>query len=388
MAGQLADNIVHFGRALRAAGVPVGPASIIDAIRAVEVAGVSRREDVYWSLHSVLATRREHRAVFDLLFDLIWQGRNEGFVSDPDDEAPKESPRHRPGAARAAQAFGQRPREAADETPLEFDARATSSQAERLWRRDFAQMSAAEIDDARRQVARLRLPQDRIPTRRFSPSAERNRFDPRRTLRMSLRNGGELILPRYRRRQEKPAPLVAILDVSGSMSQYSRILLHFLHALSRQRRVSTFVFGTRLTNITRALQLRDPDEALASASDLVADWSGGTRIAAAIDRFNRLWSRRVLGQGATVLLVTDGLERDRIEELGPAMDRLHRSCRRLIWLNPLLRFDAFEPRAAGIRAMLPHVDDFRPIHSLETMEELCRSLSADAAGKGRHKVAA
>jgi uncharacterized protein with von Willebrand factor type A (vWA) domain len=176
---------------------------------------------------------------------------------------------------------------------------------------------------------------------------------------------------------------VALCDISGSMSPYSRLLLHFLHALSERRKVQTFVFGTRLTNVTRQLQLKDPDAALAGCSDAVADWSGGTRIAAALRVFNRDWSRRVLAQGAVVLLITDGLERedahDQAIDLAAEMDRLHRSCRRLVWLNPLLRFEGFQARARGVRLMLPHVDEFRTVHSLEAMADLVAALSGEAS---------
>ena len=177
-------------------------------------------------------------------------------------------------------------------------------------------------------------------------------------------------------------PLVALCDISGSMAEYTRLFLHFLHTLTdARRRVHTFLFGTRLTNVTRALKSRDPDEALARCSAQVQDWSGGTRIATCLHGFNRQWSRRVLGQGAVVLLFTDGLERDGVADLTVEMDRLHRSCRRLVWLNPLLRFDGFEARAQGIRAMLPHVDEFRPIHTLASMDQLTRALSADGSGE-------
>jgi hypothetical protein len=165
------------------------------------------------------------------------------------------------------------------------------------------------------------------------------------------------------------------------MSQYTRLFLHFLHAVTDERkRVSTFLFGTRLTNVTRAIRARDPDEALAACSANVADWSGGTRIASSLREFNKRWSRRVLGQGAVVLLITDGLERDADDTLSFEMDRLHRSCRRLVWLNPLLRFEGFEARAKGVRTMLPHVDELRPIHNLDSMSDLVRSMSG-APGK-------
>jgi hypothetical protein len=188
-----------------------------------------------------------------------------------------------------------------------------------------------------------------------------------------------LIQLRHRRRSHIHPPIVILADISGSMSQYTRIFLHFMHVLSERRRVHSFLFGTRLTNVTRQIRLKDPDEALAACSGAVLDWSGGTRIATALHTFNRLWGRRVLGQGAIVLLFSDGLERDTDEDLDAEMDRLHRSCRRLIWLNPLLRYGGFEAKARGIRAMLPHVDEFRPIHSLAAVADLCEALSDKGA---------
>ena len=249
------------------------------------------------------------------------------------------------------------------------------SQQEVLQAKDFAQMSAAEIATARAQIAGLVLPDDRVRTRRFEPAVHGLQVDPRRTFRRSMRAGGAMIDLALRRTKEKSPPIVAICDISGSMSDYTRIFLHFLHALTeKRRRVHTFLFGTRLTNVSRALRQRDVDEALALCSAGVQDWSGGTRIATSLHRFNRDWSRRVLGQGAVVLLFTDGLERDGIEDLAREADRLHKSCRRLVWLNPLLRYDRFEAKAQGVRALLPHVDEFRPIHNLASMKDLVEAL--------------
>jgi uncharacterized protein with von Willebrand factor type A (vWA) domain len=264
---------------------------------------------------------------------------------------------------------------------IEVDARFTASGKEVLRGRDFAQMSAAELADARQSIAALTLPEDWKRTRRFRADPRGRRIDQRAMMRAALRTGGDLILPRFRSPREIHPPLVVLADISGSMSQYTRVFLHFVHALSeKRRRVHAFVFGTRLTNISRQMRHRDPDEALADCSAAVKDWSGGTRIGDALGEFNRLWSRRVLGQGAIVLLITDGLERDEVAGLSREMERLHKSCRRLIWLNPLLRFDGFEARARGVRAMLPHVDEFRPVHTLDALSDLCAALSG---GSGR-----
>jgi uncharacterized protein len=218
-----------------------------------------------------------------------------------------------------------------------------------------------------------------IKTRRHQASANGRRIDPRRSFRRTLRDGGAIIDLAFRAPALRHPPIVALCDISGSMSEYTRIFLHFLHALGEKRRVTTFLFGTRLTNVTRALRARDADQALALCSDQVEDWAGGTRIASSLHRFNREWSRRVLGQGAIVLLFTDGLERDGAEDLQVEMERLRRSCRRLIWVNPLLRYDGFEAKALGIRAMLPFVDEFRPIHNMASLGDLCRALDGAAS---------
>lgn len=380
--GRLAENIVHFARALRRAGLPVGPAAVVDAIRAVEVSGIATRQDFYWTLHAIFVKRRDQHLVFDEAFRLFWRSRQflEKMLSMFLQSVEKPAEKPRAAASRVAEALfaEQPPQEREQPEEVDIDARLTVSSEERLQRRDFAQMSAAEIVEAERQIAKLVLPDDSVATRRMVASPPPGAIDPRRSLRASLRTGGSMIPLRYRRLREIHPPIVVLCDISGSMSQYTRVFLHFMHALAeKRRRVHCFLFGTRLTNITRQIRQRDPDEALAACSDAVLDWSGGTRIATALHEFNRKWSRRVLGQGAIVLLFTDGLERDGDEDLGTEIDRLHRSCRRLIWLNPLLRYDAFEAKARGIRTMLPHVDEFRPIHSLEAIADLCRAFGRD-----------
>jgi uncharacterized protein with von Willebrand factor type A (vWA) domain len=379
--GRLAENILYFARALREAGLPVGPGAALDALAAVEAAGIGDRADFYATLHAVLVKKREHSILFDQAFRIFW--KRKGFLekliammSPQADPTRQKKQKAEAGASRIADALFKTPQDETKAAPsLDLDARFTISEAEILQTRDFAQMSAAEIARARALIARLTMPDDRLRTRRHIAKAHGRRIDPRRTFRRTLRDGGAIIDLAFRAPALRHPPIVALCDISGSMSDYTRIFLHFLHALGEKRRVTTFLFGTRLTNVTRALRARDVDEALALCSGQVKDWSGGTRIASSLHRFNREWSRRVLGQGAIVVLFTDGLERDGAENLAREMERLRKSCRRLIWVNPLLRFSAFQAKALGIRTMLPFVDEFRPIHNLASMADLCRALS-------------
>jgi uncharacterized protein with von Willebrand factor type A (vWA) domain len=377
---RLAENILYFARALRVAGIPVGPGAVLDALEALSVARVGARDDFYWTLHAVFVKRHEHTVLFDQAFQIFFRKR--GYIekmiaSMLPETIPTASKTPPPGAQRIQEALfsGLNERER-DKTDVEIDARLTVSDQELLQKKDFAQMTAAEIAAAKEAIARLALPLDEVRTRRLAPNRHGHLIDIRRTLRASMKAGGAVIDLKYLGPRVKEPPIVALLDISGSMSEYTRLFLHFLHAVTDARkRVTTFLFGTRLTNVTRAIRQRDPDEALAACSANVADWSGGTRIASSLRAFNKQWARRVLTQGAVVLLITDGLERDADDTLAFEIDRLHRSCRRLIWLNPLLRFHAFEARAKGVQIILPHVDELRPIHNLESMAELVRALS-------------
>jgi uncharacterized protein len=377
--GRLAENILYFARALRAAGIPVGPGTVLDALEALDVARVGDREDFYWTLHALFVKRHEHMALFDQAFRIFFRKRGfiEKLIAQMLPGAPAATPKPPPpGAQRIQQAlFGEFNRRE-EKSEVEIDTRLTVSDREVLQRKDFAQMSTAELADAKQAIARLVLPVDLLRTRRLATSRHGHIIDIRHTLRASLKAGGAVIDLKYLGPREREPPIVALLDISGSMNQYTRLLLHFLHVLTEhKRRVTTFLFGTRLTNVTRSIRQRDPDEALAACSAHVVDWSGGTRIGSSLREFNKRWSRRVLTQGAVVLLISDGLERDADDTLSFEMDRLHRSCRRLVWLNPLLRFEGFEARAKGVQTMLPHVDELRPIHNLDSMNELVRTLS-------------
>jgi uncharacterized protein with von Willebrand factor type A (vWA) domain len=387
MSGKLAENVMHFARVLRGAGLPVGPDKVIDALRALQVAGIERRDDFYWTLASVFLDKREQFELYDQAFHIFWrdprmlervmalflpqvQGR-----ADPNEPEP---------AARLAEALMPPPKPPGheeDEGPeeVELDAAFTVSDREVLQKADFETMTNEELAQAKRLIAELRLPIPQVRTRRLSRDPHGVRVDMRASLRSSLRSGTDLIALERRSHTRRHPPLVVLCDISGSMSRYSRMFLHFLHAITNDRdRVYTFVFGTRLTNITRHLRHRDVDVALSHIADAVADWSGGTRIGTSLREFNLRWARRVLGQNAVVLMITDGLDRDLGRDLAEEMERLHKSCRRLIWLNPLLRYEGFEPRPAGVRAMLPHVDAFLPAHNIASLVDLSRALSGSS----------
>jgi uncharacterized protein len=380
--GRLAENIVYFARALRAAGIPVGPGAVLDALAAVRTAGVGTREDFYWTLHSVFVNRHEHTILFDQAFRIFFKRRGylEQLLGMTLPQVPGTEPdKPKAGSQRVQEALfsGLNEQLKQEVRELDIDMRLTVSDQELLQKKDFAQMSAAEIASAKAAIKRLMLPLDKVKSRRLVPDRRGQIVDMRRTLRASMKGGGAFIDLKYLGPKTKIPPLVALLDISGSMTDYTRVFLHFLHAVTDARkRVHSFLFGTRLTNVTRSLKAKDPDEALAACSAQVLDWSGGTRIATSLHVFNKLWARRVLTQGAIVLLITDGLERDPDDKLAFEIDRLHRSCRRLIWLNPLLRYEGFEAKAKGVQAMLPHVDEFRPVHNLDSLTDLVRSLSA------------
>ena len=385
--GHLAGNVLHFVRVLRAAGMALGPAKVLDALAAVEATGIDDREDFRAALCAVLVSRREHVELFDQAFDLFWRHPRlvEKMIA-----ALLPRVHSRAGAApppaipeRLAQALlGERAsRRPEGERELELDAAFTFSPREVLQRKDFASMSAEELAQVRAMLPRLRLPLPCRPVRRTEPAHRGHVVDLRATLRGMAGAAGMAAPLRLRARRRETPPLVVLCDISGSMDRYSRMLLHFLHAVTNDRhRVHVLVFGTRLTNITRHLKHRDVDVALARVTHAVSDWAGGTRIGAALAAFNRRWSRRLLAQNAVVLLISDGLDADAGDGVAFEMERLSKSCSRLAWLNPLLGYARFEPRAAGVRAMLPHVDDFLPVHNLQSLRQLGQALGASGAG--------
>lgn len=385
--GRLAQNVLHFARVLRAAGLPIGTDRVLLALQALHIAGIDSRAELHAVLRACLIARAEQQPIFDQAFHVFWT--DQSLLGEimrmlaPSTAATGPVPRA--GSRRLADAL--LPREgphrpigpAAEPRAAAVDI--GSSDREQLRKRDFESMSAAEFLAAQRCITALRPHLTKLRTRREAPCRHSGRIDLRRMLRHGGRSGGDVLgFPRkvQRRRVE---PICVIIDVSGSMSRYSRIFLHFVHALMNAERtgglrVQAFVFGTRLTAITRQLVHRDADEAIDRVARQVEDWSGGTRIGACLREFNLRWARRFPLSSSTVLLVSDGLEHAHVELLAAECERLARSCRRLIWLNPLLRYDAFEPKARGVRAMLPHVDRMLPVHNLESIEQLIGALDS------------
>ncbi len=378
--GRIAENILQFGRLLRSAGLPVGPDRIVLATRAVVCAGIESPSVLYWTLHACLVSRPEQHDIFDQAFVVFWKDPNflqqmlsvmlPSMATEADPATPELSRRLKESLLK------DRPRvELERDDKIELDMSGSFSADEELRSKDFEQMSAAEQARARAAIQRMPLLLAEIPTRRFTPSGQVGPIDLRRVLRETAVRGPDALRPRYKARVRRRPPLVVLCDISGSMDAYARMMLHFLYAVTNARdRVHAFLFGTRLTNVTRALKGRDPDRAIAQVARDVQDWSGGTRIGESLSEFNRLWARRVLGQNALVLLITDGLDRQGGAGIAAAARRLRASCRRLVWMNPLLRYDGYGPLAQGARQLLPFVSEMRPCHNLQSLEQLAESL--------------
>ena len=381
--GLLGSNIMYFGRALRATGIPVGAGQIVDAVTAVSLVGLNSRNEFYWTLHAIFIKKNEHRELFNQAFHIFWRNPNllEKMMnlSLPQELTDRDNNKNAEESfRRVAEAFaGSGQSEQTDEEERDkTEATLTWSPGESLSEKDFEKMSTEEVKEAITVIKTLRLPNMEVPTRRFSNRQTGKTMDMRRTIRQSLKFSGGFIPIIYKTRKTRRPPLVVICDISGSMERYSRMLLHFMHAVTNDRdRVFTFLFGTRLTNVTRSLKNKDVDVALKHVGKEVLDWSGGTRIGLCLAEFNKYWSRRVLSQGGITILISDGLDRDEASGLDIEMARLHRTSRKLIWLNPLLRYKGFEPKSLGIKTMLPHVDEFKTIHNLSSVRELSLLLS-------------
>lgn len=390
--GHLLHNLVLFNRLLRELGLDVNPGRVIDLVQALSLVQIGRRSDFFYTLQSLLVHNKEDLPLFEQAFDLFW--RRPVHELSLADLFRREPPRPKDPIIKppdlqenVAQKEKETPDQEDDEPIEVIEVTQTYSTQEMLRQKDFDDLSAEELEEVRRMMAAMVWQLGERRTRRTQTGRGRNP-DLRRLLRKNLRYGGELLDWPYRRPKYRPRPLIVIADISGSMERYSRLLLHFIYSLTAglEQKVEAFVFSTRLTRITYPLRDKDIDRALHNVSGLIHDWAGGTRIGEAIKTFNYDWGRRVLGRGAVVLVISDGWDRGDPALLKKEMDRLHKSCHRLIWLNPLLGSAQYEPLTRGIVAALPHVDDFLPVHNLASLEDLATHLAQLTDDKPIHRT--
>lgn len=391
---ELVERIVAFGRYLRLVGVHVTPGQVMTLLGAVEQVGL-QRVDFKSAARTTLVTRKEDGPLFDQAFDRYWRRSTFARDEDADDSASAlpppeggdtdESELPPPAGRRQQHAdeelerrMGQRELREGEEQDedAEPDSRLTYSASEVLKQKDFAQFTPEEVEQAKLLMQRITWKIGQRRSRRTARASKGRYLDLRRSLRANMKYGGEPVELARRRQKTKPRQLVLICDISGSMDRYSRLLLQFLHTVENGlNRVEVFVFGTRLTRVTRQLRVRDIDAALTRVSKEVQDWAGGTRIGESLLTFNTQWARRVLGRGAIVLIISDGWDRGDVDLLTHEMARLQRYAFRLIWLNPLLGSPTYQPLTRGIQAALPFVDDFLPVHNLDSLESLALALA-------------
>lgn len=368
---EFTPNLIRFARLLRELGIPVRTQQIVDGLRALWLVGVHRPGDVYHALRAVMVARREEMAIFDGAFQHVWQGG-----AGPDRARQQALPRLPTPAAVLLGGLlaGEGDRTGA---PNYLERQHAYSPLEVLRQLDFEAFSPEQLEALRRLALRWPSSFELRASRRLRGGRRGQRLDLRRSLQMGLRSGGE-VLCLYRRRPKKKArPLVALLDVSGSMEPYSTSLLWFLHQLSRRHgRVEAFLFATGLTRVTAELGLHSPQAALRLTARAARDWAGGTRIGEVLRQFNRTWGRRVLGRGAVAVILSDGWDRGQPDLLGREMARLAGRAHRVIWLNPLVGSPGYQPLTAGMRAALPHIDAFLPAHNLASLERLAHRIAA------------
>jgi len=388
MPDELLGNLVVFTRTLRAAGVAVRAGGLSDAVRAIDIVGMRVKADVRDALRAVLISRSEDRGPFDRIFERFWRVWPEGShaLPRPMHVPPRVRSSVRTMAPGSGSAWQGDPTQSSDDRPIAVQ----TYSPDEIWRRkDFADFTREDLALAEAALAKLAWSPGVRLTRRWVSGSGR-RIDLRRLLQANRKNAPEILDIPTRVRRMAARPLILICDVSGSMEPYARMLLLFAHAVAGgERTVEVFVFSTRLTRVTRQFSAARLDVAMAGLRDSVGDWSGGTRIGDAIHTFNVQWARRVLRRGPVVLLISDGWDLGDPAILSGEMARLQRNVFRLVWLNPLLASPGYEPLARGMRAALPFVDDFVPVHNMESLETLARhlnTLSETRARRGRRRV--
>ncbi|MGE5224405.1 MAG: vWA domain-containing protein [Omnitrophica WOR_2 bacterium] len=373
-------NLLLFGRLLRGLGLDVNPGRMMDLIHGLDFIDIGRRSDFYHAARTLLVHDQKDIPLFDQAFEMFWQDPQEGWMNLPAGGIiPNRRPKKLavpPPLIETDSEKGKRDGDSPHKNGRTiFQITSTYSDRELLRRKDFSEMTGEELDAVKRLMRALSFRLGERRTRRLHPG-KGQRLDLRRSLRLSYKTGGEVLVWALREPKFKPRPLVILADISGSMERYTRLLLHFIYGLaqSHNQPVEAFVFSTRLTRITRQLQDKDIERALRDISQVVHDWAGGTRTGESLKKFNYDWGRRVLGRGAVVLFISDGWDRGDVHQLGTEMARLHRSCHRLIWLNPLLGSPVYEPLTRGAQAVLPNIDDFLPVHNLASLEDLALHL--------------
>jgi uncharacterized protein with von Willebrand factor type A (vWA) domain len=375
----LTGRVVAFGRSLREAGLRVTTGQVALFLEALEVVDVTAPRAFHDTARATLVSRHEEIDTFEAVFARFWTRVSE---APPDEARPDTMASVTPRARSVAVEAGLTRTPRAGSPAPAVDRRLTWSDVEVLRHKRFERLDTDESRRVRALMRRLSWRLDERRTRRFRRASHGKRLDWRGMAQRAVRDQGEWLQRRWRQRRTAPRPIVVLADISGSMDAYSRMLLYFLHGMTQGRavrrgpRLEAFVFATRLTRITRALQRRDVDLALAEIAARVVDWSGGTRIGDSLHTFNRDWARRVLGRGAVVLVISDAWDRGDPDRLAREMDRLQRSCHRLIWLNPLIATAGYKPRTRGVVAALPFVDDFLPVHDLASVEDLARHLES------------
>lgn len=400
----IAANCIVFGRLLRALGLGAQPDRIVLFARSLGQIGFASRDDVKQAGRCVFVRNADEQRRFDAAFDAFWSGLPKALekaepsrTHDGEPATGREPDEPRPPAnaekTRESRATASPPLAAGDAADARIvqqgDRSFTYSFAEALGEKDFSKLSETELELAHELAKHKRLEFGMRASRRTAPG-HGGAFDPRRTLRASLRHYGETMQLRTRTPRLRQRDVVLLCDISGSMDRYSRLLLQFIHVMRHSiGKVEAFVFGTRLTRITRQLRQRDVNEALNHVAATVADWGGGTRIGECLREFNVRWARRVLARGAIVIIISDGWDRGDIGLLAREMQRLQRSAFRLIWLNPLLGATNYRPQTVGMRAALPFIDDFLPAHNLKSLVQLVLTLrSVDRRRPVRRQLAA
>lgn len=385
---QLLRHVVAFARSLRSEGIVVTPGQTATFARALGEISIFDPLAFFYAAQCTLLTRREDQARFAEVFRKFWQSlgleRFPGELLNQTALPPKKEQKAKPGeVGRESRCSGE-----SNSQPLPIVDRAlTFSETEVLKQKRFDQMTEEELEAARKLLYNFVWNPPERRTRRLKAFGK-EQLDLRRSFRRSLKHQGELLELTERSRKPKPRPIVALADVSGSMERYARMLLHFLHAFSLEqtrkgvRQIETFTFGTRLTRITRTLKKRSVDAALTEVGQQVKDWSGGTRIGACLHTFNHTWAKRVLGRGAIVLVISDGWDQGAPELLAFEMERLQKSCHRLIWLNPLIGTPGYQPLTRGLVAAMPFMDDFLPVHNLKSLEQLVEVLATVQRQRG------